>query len=98
MAFGGLIIEKQHCAAPIREVMLQRQNLPAVPQRISSEETYFVERVEYDASGVYPFDFGEYRLCGVLKLQFTRMKDGVLIFCTKTVFCRGELEKGNAIE
>ena len=46
---GGLVVEQQHGALALREEVLQRQDLPAVAQRLVGEQPHFREAVEHHA-------------------------------------------------
>jgi hypothetical protein len=47
----GAVIHHEHGPVPPREVLLERQHLPAVAQRVLGQQAQFGERIEHDARG-----------------------------------------------
>ena len=50
--FGGQVVEQQHGGAELREIMLERQDLPAVAQRTLRQQPDLGQAVEDDAVGL----------------------------------------------
>jgi len=64
---GGLVVKKKHGARPGREVLLERQHLAAVAERILGQQAHFRQAVEdhanrrgaVDLRGQGPYRFAE---------------------------------------
>jgi hypothetical protein len=76
--FTGTIINQEDGCAMVGEEVLESQNLPAVAEGISRQESKLRQRVEHNAHRLYPLDCLEDRLGRTGQLYFGRVEHGVL--------------------
>ena len=94
----GPVIEEQHGAPPPDEELLQGQDLPAVAQRVSREQTNLGQGVEHHPHGVGPLHLTEHRARGLAELHLGGMEDGVLVVRVRRFGGRGQLVEGDVVE
>ena len=92
------VVEQQYRAGARRKVVLQRENLSAVSQCASREQTKFGQRVKDQAFGLQPFDVLKYALRGMHKLELRGVKHHVLLVGLELGLGRCELTHGDAVE
>ncbi len=67
--FAGAIIECQHARADVREVMLEGQQLAAIPQGALCQKADFRQAIHDDARRVQAIDSVENQLDGFAELE-----------------------------
>ncbi len=92
------VVEQQYRARTRREEVFQRQNLSAVSQRASREQTKLGQRVKDHALGLQPFDILENALRGLHELELRGMKHHVLLVGLELGLGRCELPHRDAVE
>ena len=94
---GGQIVEQHHGGVVSREVMLDRQDLPPVPQRVLRQQANLRKAVEHDAARLHPLDGLENLLGGLTELQVGRIQQALLLFGIQQAFRRQQLEDVDAV-
>src|SRR3954471_21026210 len=92
------VIEQQHRAILAVEVVLQRQDLPPVAQRVAGQQPHLGERVEDDSPRLHPLDRVQHRLRGLRKLHLGRVEQGVLGVGLEALLGGLQLADGDAVE
>jgi len=92
LAFGGQIVEQKHGIVPTVEIVLQRQDLPAVAQRVLRQQADLRHRIDDDAGRPRPFDGAEDQLRGFAKLEIRRVEKALLLVGIEQAFRRHDLE------
>ena len=95
---GRQIVEQHHGAAPAGEEVLQRQDLPAVAQRVLGQQPHLRERVEDDADRLDLVDAVEDQLRGFAQLHLGRMQERQLAVGIERGFRRDQLEDGYSVQ
>ena len=98
VTFGGAIIQQQHGAFASGKILLKSENLPAITQRIASQQTQLREGIKHYALRLKPFHFGQHRVGSVRQLDFSRIEDRVLGFGFEVSLIRTQLEYLDPIE
>ena len=75
---GGEGVEEQHRAIAFAEVLLERQDLSTVAQRVPCEQPHLGKRVEHDPQRLHPVHLREHRPGRLGQLHFGRVEEGVL--------------------
>ena len=91
-ALGGEIVEHDDRGIVLREIMLQRQNLPPVAQRALRQQTDFREAVDDDALRLYPLDAVEDALYGLAELEIGRIQQALVLVGIEHALRRHQLE------
>jgi hypothetical protein len=76
---AGAVVEQQDRTI-FRRVLLQRQHLAPIAERIFRQHAYFRQSVDDQAVGLIAVDLRHNGLGAVVQLNFRRVKDGVLRF------------------
>ena len=83
---------------PPREELLESEDLPAVPQRISGEEAKLGQGVEHHPNGIHPLYSLEDRLGRTRELHLRWVEDGVLGVGPERFLVRHQLENLDTAE
>jgi len=86
--FGGVVVQQQHGAGAPGKVLLQRQDLPPVPQGVPREQPHFGQRVEDHARRPHALDDCEHRFHRLAQFDFGRVIERVVILRCRGVGCR----------
>ena len=73
-----LVVQHQDGAAQGGEELLQRQNLPAISQRVLRQQPHLGQAVESHARGPVPGDALHHRAGGLAQFDLRRMQDRLL--------------------
>ncbi len=82
------VVEEQHGALAPGEELLEREDLPAVAQRVARQQPHLRERVEDDAAGLDALDLVEDGLRRLAQLHLRGVEDGVLRLRLQTLLGR----------
>ena len=91
-ALGGEIVEHDDRRIMLREIMLQRENLPPVTQRALRQQTDFREAVDDDPFRLYPLDAVEDALHGLAELEIRRIQQALMLIGIQHALRRYQLE------
>ncbi len=76
---AGAVVEEEHGAAAAGEVLLEREDLPAVAKRALREEADLRQRVEHHARRLHALDLGEQGVHRLAQLHLGGMEERVLV-------------------
>ena len=89
---GGEIVEHDHGRVVLGEVVLERQDLPAIAQRALRQEADFRQAVDHHALGLEPLDGLEDALDGLAELEIGGIEQALVLIRIKHAFGRDQLE------
>ena len=98
LRLGRQIIDQEHRAFPVDEVLLEGQDLSPVAERVLGEQPHLRERVDDDPPWLGTLDLGEDGLGGDAQLDLRWLKHGCLVVRLEFRFRRDQLENVDAGE
>jgi hypothetical protein len=78
MAVADAIVQQQHRTFASGKILLQTQNLAAITEGVSRQETQLGERIEHHAGRLQPLHLGHDGIGSVGHFDFGGIEDGVL--------------------
>ena len=97
--FGaGQVVEQQHGAVAAGEELLERQDLPAVAQRVARQQPQLRERIEHHARRLDPLHVRQDRLRRLAQLHLRRVEHRVLLVRPQAVLRRDQLADRDPVE
>ena len=95
--FGGQIVEQQNRGAVLREIMLDRQDLPPVAQRALRQQADFGQAVEHHPVRLDALDSLENLLGGFAEFEVGGIEQALLLVGVEQAFRRQQFEYLDAI-
>ncbi len=89
---GGQVVEHQHGRVVAREVVLERQDLAAIPQRALREQTDFGQAVEHHARRLDRLERLEDALGRLAQLKVGRIEQALLLVLVEQALRRDQFE------
>ena len=90
--FGGQVVQQQHRGVIAHEVMLDRQDLPAIAQRALREQADLRQAVDDHAGRLDPFDHLEDLPGGLAQLQVGGVQQALLVVSVEQAFGWSQFE------
>src|SRR6185312_15570741 len=94
----GAVVEEEHGGIAGRELLLEGQDLPAVAERVSSEESHLRERIDDDPLRPALVHDGQDPLDGLVELDLGRMEERVLALRLEHLLGGGERVHVEAVD
>jgi len=91
-ALRGQIVEHDDGRVVLREIMLERQNLPAVAKRALRQQANFGQAVDDDALGLEPLDRCKDPLHRLAQLEVGGVEEALMLIRIEHALRRHELE------
>ena len=95
--FGRQIVEQHHGGVALREVVLDRQNLPPVTQRALRQQADLGQAVEHHPVRLRALHHFEDLLGGFAELEIGRIEQALLLFRIEQAFRRQQFEHFDAV-
>ena len=92
MRVGGQVVEQQHGRAVPGEIVLQRQDLPAVAQRALRQQADLGQAVEHDARRLDALDRLEDQPGGLAELEVGGIEQALLLLVVEQALRRHQFE------
>ena len=91
-ALGGHIVEQEHGRTVAGEIMLQREDLPAIAQRALRQQADFRQAVDHDALRLQPLDRIEDALHGLAELEIGGIEQALMLVGVEHALRRQQFE------
>ena len=89
---GGQVVEQQHGGAELREIVLDRQNLPPVAQRALRQQPDLGKAVQHHPARLHAIDGLENLLGGFAEFEIGRIEQALLLLGIEQALGRQQLE------